>query len=271
MKRNAIVRIILYSLVALLLIALLIVGIVRDGFSFSWSAGSGTVVENEASVDAAQVKGIQINWAVGDVDIQTGDVTQITFRESASGEIEELMTYRLKNGILELNYSKGNIHIGVNAMEQKDLLVIVPRDWVCQELSIDGAGLDITVEGLTIQEMEIDGADANLNFTGNLGELSINGADTSLDFSGSLKELSIDGASCQAKLDCTTAPDSISMDGMDCDLEITLPGNAGFQATLDGLDCELRCSESGNAHFYGNGHCKIDVSGMACHVEILYK
>ena len=271
MKRNAIVRIILYSLVALLLIALLVVGILEDGFHFSWSIGSGTVVENEASVDAGQVKKIQINWVAGNVEIQTGDVEQITFRETASGSIEDPMVYNFKNGVLELNYSKGAIRCGIDATVQKDLLVIVPQGGNGRELGIDGAGLDITVEGLTIQEMEIDGADANLNFTGNLGELSINGADTSLDFSGSLKELSIDGASCQAKLDCTTAPDSISMDGMDCDLDITLPGNAGFQATLDGLDCELRCSESGNAHFYGNGHCKIDVSGMACHVEILYK
>lgn len=270
MKRNAITRIILYSVLALVLIGILIAGIGSNGLSFSFHVGSGTVVENEGSVEADSVSRIEINWAFGDIVVSTGDVEQITFRETMDADMDQRMTYRCANGTLELNHSKGSINIGFTAVQEKDLFVTVPRDWKCDKLTINGADIELSIQNMTIGEVSIDGADTEMDLSGDFGKLTVNGADTSLKFTGSLTELIMDGADCEAALICQTNPEQITMDGAGCELNLHLPKECGYRVAMDGLGYDFHCDESNDALVYGDQHCEIDVSGLDCDVEISY-
>lgn len=254
MKTNAIVRIVLLSLLALVLIGILLTGILADSFAFHIGGSSGTTIEYEASVDAATVRNIEINWACGNVVVKTENVDQIIFRETSDTDIKHPMTYNCTDGELELNYSNATVSFGFNNQQEKNLVVIVPLDWVCQELTIDGAALEVTINGLTVSELSIDGAATRLNF------------------SGSVDMLDIDGAGCEVALNCVSSPNSISMDGAGCELTVMLPKDCGFLVQMDGLGCsfhsDMECSGSNNTYSYGDRYCRINVDGLGCDVSI---
>lgn len=250
MKRNAIVRIIIYTILALTLTGILVAGLTENGFFFG--NGGGIAVNYEASVEAESAERIEINWAAGSIKIKREDVSRIIFREVADGSIKEQMTYRYTDGTLELNYS--GQRFGLNASQEKHLVVIVPLNWKGESIQINGAALTIDIIDLEIEELELDGASCYLNF------------------SGCVDKVSIDGASANVVLNCGNRISEIDMDGAGCKLDITLPKECGFLVEMDGLGCDFHSDLSGIAqngsYAYGDQHCKIDVDGLGCDVTI---
>lgn len=256
MKRNAIARLIVYSLVALVLTGILVTGILGNGFVFHISESHGTVVQYEAHVEAISGIDLEINWVAGHVTIKRENVDRIYFRETADGEIKHPMTYHYEGDTLELNHSRSSVFFGFNKVQEKNLVVVVPMDWYCGELSIDGATLTIDVMDLAAREVSIDGAGTYLNFRGNVDQVEIN------------------GAGCEIQLSCQNKPQSISIDGAGCVLSLTLPEGCGFRTEADGLGCELNTElpyrKQDGAYLSGDGHCQIDVDGLGCEVSIYH-
>lgn len=257
MKANAITRIVLYSILALVLSGVLIGGIVLSGLSFPINIGnSGTVVEGEVPVDASRVKNIEIDWAAGSVHIRTADTEHITICEVLPENGKYKMTYQISGDTLKLHYGNGKISIGLgnHNIPNKDLIITVPKDWVCVELEIDGAALSIEIQDLTVEKFNLDGAAC------------------SVVFNGSVDRVDIDGASVNAILNCSNRISRIDMDGAGCKLELTLPKECGFQVEMDGLGCELNtelpCRKQDGAYISGDGSCKIEVSGLGCQVTV---
>lgn len=255
MKRNTIVRIIVYSLLALVLTGILVSGLLTNSV-VDIVHGEEIVVDHEAKVDSAPARSIQINWASGNVVVKAEDVDQIIIRETAEKTIKKPMTYSYQNGMLEINHSSQKAFGPFYKPQEKNLVVIVPQNWVCQELSIDGAGLEVTIIELSIYELDVDGAGVVLNV------------------SGSVNTLDIDGAGCEVKLDCTERPQEINLDGAGCVLSLTLPEGCGFRMEADGLGCELETAlpftKQDGIYIAGDGHCQIDVDGLGCEVSIYH-
>lgn len=257
MKRNAIVRIILYTFLALTLTAVMICGILEEGFTFGIHINTGgTTVEDKVTLDASRIQNIDINWAAGSVEIRTADSDQISIEEIRSENAKAKMTYKISGNTLQLDYGEAKVSIGFgcNSMESKNLIVTVPKDWACEELEIDGAYLDIDIQILNVQKIDLDGASCSLNF------------------SGSLDRIDIDGASAKITLNCTNRISAINVDGASCDLDVTLPKDCGFRLEMDGLNCDLHTELPGIAAdgktVYGDGHCQISVDGISCDVTI---
>lgn len=250
MKRNAIVRIILFAMLALILTGILISGL--TGYLFGFELSGGIEVDYEASVEAEGAKNIEINWAAGSVIIKREDVDQIIFREVAEETIQKKMVFRYAGNTLEINY--GSKYSGINNPQRKDLVVIVPMDWSGKSIQINGAALTVDILDITIGELEMDGAGCVLNFQ------------------GSVNKVSMDGASAQVKLNCTNRVSEIEMDGASCKLDVTLPSGCGFLVEMDGLGCKFNSDLPGiaqNDHYsYGDQQCKIDVDGLNCEVHI---
>jgi hypothetical protein len=106
MKRNAIARIVIYSILAVVLTGVLLVGILANGYSIDFSSSGGTTVESETSIDVDGIKKLDIEWACGAVTIQVADTDQITFTETAPENCKYQMTYDVNGSTLELNYSQ---------------------------------------------------------------------------------------------------------------------------------------------------------------------
>jgi hypothetical protein len=250
MKRNAIIRIVIFTMIALTLTGILVAGLTEDMFGFEISGG--IEVNYEASVEAEGTEKIEINWAAGAVRIKRENVDRIIFREVAEGTIQKKMVYRYTGNTLELNY--GGKYSSIGSAQEKDLIVIVPLNWSGTSIQINGAALTIDIVDITVDELEMDGADCVLNFQ------------------GSVDKVSVDGASAQVKLDCSNRISQIEMDGASCKLDVTLPAGCGFRVDMDGLGCKFNSDLAGiaqNDHYsYGDQQCKIEVDGLSCEVSI---
>ncbi len=249
MKRNATVRVVIYSAAILLLVTVLILGIGMGNMGFVFSDGDYT--KGPGSIHAGEIRKLEIDWAAGSVTVATADTDEITF--SDSGSSDHSMGYSVKNGVLKLRYNSGVI-IGFGSVPKKDLTVTVPQDWICQEFEFDGASVEMEIQGLTVQEMELDGASNELVFSGSLGKLDC------------------DGASNKITVNCTNTPSSIDLDGASVTLDLTMPEDSGFRVEMDGLSCSFRSDYSHQSHdgtyTYGKEACRINADGVSCKVYI---
>jgi hypothetical protein len=255
MKRNAIARIVIYSVLAFVLTGVLLCGILVDSFSIDLGGDGGKVVENELTLAAKDIQKLEIDWACGSISIRVADTDQIIITESAPENCKYKMTYDVNDSTLELDYgNRVSISCGNNTIPRKDLLITVPRDWVCRQIELDGAALDISMQDISVDLISLDGAANELTITGNV------------------KKVDVDGASNSISLNCKNHPTSIAVEGASCELELTLPQGCGFTVNMEGLSCDfhsdLDYSTKNGQHIYGNGQTRVDVDGLSCDVTI---
>lgn len=280
MKRNAIARIIIFSLIALILSGILVTGILVDIFAFregNWDmdAVEGTV-SSVGEVEADTVSSIHIEWASGNIRILPGDVDKITFAESEVNKENHRMVWRISGNKLNLQFSKDGVFFtpfGTNVTISKDLVITVPRSWKCNELSLDVASANVEITDLSITEVDFDGASGECDFRNcAVDQLSVDTASGNIRFYGSLNKLDCDAASADCEIAVTNIPSRIELDSASGDLELTLPEDTGFRvsfSTLSGdFDSEFPTSMSGGDYICGDGRCRIEMDAMSGNVTI---
>lgn len=281
MKNNAIMRIVIYSLLILVLLVLLFTVILgQNWFRFDRRHDSASLTQmggEPTPWPAGDVHGIEIEWAMGDIVIRTGDTDEILVREEKAEDADP-MVVGTKNGKLVITFwRKQSFGFGFNtSMPRKDLYITVPEGWTARELDFDIAKGDLILENLKVDQVDFDGADVDFNIQNcALGSLDVDTADGSVQFTGTLEELDMDGASTDFTGSFDNVPRLLKMDGMSGSMDITLPKDAGFTAVLDGMSCrftsDLATSHVGGAYTYGDGRCRIDADGMSMSVNVKSK
>ena len=276
MKKNAIVRIVIWSIVILVLVGILIAGISLNLFTIRHTAGT-TVVENvvvdgeAVSEVPVTVRDICIDWAAGSITIAPGDVDTITFSETPVSNIKDKMVWdwtgeKLTIQCSEDTFSGVGIHVG--DYKEKDLTIVVPADWTGNSLEVNAASAKLEVSNLTFREVEIDTASGECRFDScTVDDLDIDTASGDIRFSGNLRELDCEAASASFVGVLDTVPSRISMDSMSGNLDLTLPENAGFTIDLDAMSSDFSSDfptvKKDGCHVSGDGACKISVNAMS--------
>lgn len=306
MKTNAIIRIIIWSLVILLLSAILAGGLlgghvlrsvfrIFSGEDTTWVATTPARIdsgetpvetqlpvrplepENTLTLPATDIRNIEIEWVAGKILIQPMDVPEITFSESDVTDIKNALAWEHRNNTLSIYFCEDAIHnfigFGNNTKLTKDLTIYVPKDWTCDSLEIDAASASLEVNDLTIREVDIDTASGACKFDNcSVKELDLDTASGDIRFYGFLDILDCDAASANFYAILTNIPTRMDMDSMSGDLDITLPESAGFTASVEGLSAKFTSdfdtiTRNGN-HVHGDGHCRISVDAVSGDVTI---
>lgn len=291
MKTNAIVRIVLFSIAFLILLSILALGLLFGIYSSntdSWissideelsvhigSISDGTVSQAGA-VDASQVSSIEIDWVAGSITIQHGDVNEITFSESEVSKDKYKMVWKQEGSKLSIQFSKDSsgwtgIHIGSDL--SKDLVITVPQDWNCDELDIDAASANVTITDLTVNELDFAGASGKCVFNScDVNKLDVETVSGDIKFDGTLDILNCEAVSANCYLELTNVPSRIDLEGVSGDLDITLPANSGFSASMDSVSghfsSDFETSISAGNYTCGDGACLINVSCVSGDVII---
>lgn len=286
MKTNAIVRIVLFSLAILVLLGILLAGLAFRFYTVNFgpfvgeiwedAIENGGTVAQSGSVDAAQIRNIEIDWVAGSITVQPGDTDEITFSETEVSQEKYKMVWKQSGDKLVIQFCKDSISwngISFGSDLSKDLVVTVPRDWNCKELDIDAAAAKVTVSDLTIEKVDMDSASGACTFENcNVDEIDFDTASGNVYFSGTLNVLDCDSASASCTVVLTNVPRRIDMDGVSGDLDITLPENCGFSVSVDslsgGFTSDFPTTASGGNYTYGDGSCHISVSGVSGDVRI---
>ena len=299
MKTNAIIRIVIFSLVILVLSSILVGGIALRDRGFDWvyrlhqgseevspiSADSAEHHENEENHDydssaqrtSGKIDELSIDWAYGSITIQPGDTDEILYEETGDFDSANAMVAKVSGSKLTIQYCKdgsflkGGFSFGGSL--HKDLTITVPRDWVCRELEIDVASADLDIRDLTIHEFDFDGASGRCTLTDcAVGEMSLDTASGDVTFSGTLDNLDCDSASAKLQLELKNCPRDIDVDTASGSLTMVLPEDCGFTVSLDALSgrfsSDFATTTQNGHHIYGDGSCKINVSSMSGGVTI---
>lgn len=241
------------------------------------AASSGAAYNGDISLDAKQIREIEIEWAAGHITIEPADVAAIQVSESSHSDPKYAMVWKQNNDKLTIRFSENsNLNFGVtlNNVISKDLTILVPMGWECDSLDIDAASATVDIQNLAIKEVDFDGASGTCNFVNCvIEELDLDTASGDIYFSGSLTTLDCDAASASVFAVFDNVPSRIDMDSMSGDLDITLPSTAGFTVTMDGLSTDFFSdfgfSQAKDGSCYrGNGACKITMDAMSGDIYI---
>ena len=284
MKSNAIVRIIIYSLLIFILIGIL-GGVLEDTLAFR----NGRIQKDDAPVPTesameikqldfpAQIQNIEIDWVAGSIAIHPSDsLDHIVVCEFYNDSTIPEMICHQSGQTLKIEFTEDHekFHLfGNNTSIRKDLTIRVPKSWMCNNLEMDVAASTVTVQNLTIMEVDFDGASGNLILDNcNVEELDIDTASGDVEFTGTLNSLDFDAASAKFYGEFYNCPRNLKLDSMSGDLEVVLPENAGFELKMEAMsssfDTDFSVSKYDNAYVCGDGACKINVSAMSGDVNI---
>lgn len=284
MKRNAIVRIVIFSLVIVILAAVLCAGLVFRHYGFRWfgrlftgdtTTDSGNL-SSSGSVNASQVDSLSIEWVAGSITVEPADTDTITFQETGATSAETQMVWEQSGSKLTIRFSQGDwnaFHFGFNADLSKDLVVQVPRKWNCRELNIDSVSARVRVLDLTLDEIELNNVSGVCTFENcGVGDISLDTVSGDIRFTGTLNTLECDAVSANCTVNVTNVPKRIDMDGVSGDLDITVPEDCGFTVSLDTASGDFSSDfattiQNGN-YVYGDGDCRINISGVSGDVTI---
>ena len=260
---SGVVRIVIFTLLALALVAALV-------FSVGFSSTSGPISDlfciwntsqvdgissPSGSVSAQEVSRLAIHWVAGSVRVEPSEnATDISFRLIGEDDAKFPMVWSQSGDTLILSYTQTNkIPISVN-VRRKDLVVTVPAGWAAQDISIDNVSGDMTLTDITV--------------TG----LTVSNVSGELDFSGSCRTAKVDTVSGDCTLTLTAAPNSIDLDSVSGQLVVALPENTGFTANLDSLSGKLysdfATTYQDDTMRYLDGACKISMDSVSGDLRI---
>ena len=276
MKRNAIFRMILFAILAVVLLGVMLSGIALKKYS------APSVVVRK-SFDAPEVSGhqfiakdidrLKIEWAAGKIVLVPVEGNEISVTEELL-EGSKTMVLKKDGSTLYVQYCDGAVGISFGSGGlRKNLYVTVPQDWECKELEIDAASATVQGEKLTIKELASSTASGSHTFTDcKVEKLKMETVSGNLDFSGFLEKLDFNGVSAQANLVLTNQPKSIDLESVSGDLNLTLPEGCGFTLKKDTVSgrfsSELPTTEEKGKFVYGDGRCDIEVEGISASIHI---
>ena len=305
MKRNAMLRIILWSLLALILLGILVTGLFgyvgRNSYCFDTYEVVETfpLVNEEVLIDTTipkdavaptetepnpaladrilfdpkQVRNLEIDWAAGSVTIAPSNVGRITISETTVDRPEEALAYTLHGDTLRICYYEKKTNPSFNHSRSKDLTILVPRDFALDGLSMDTASADLSVTDMTIGQADVDGASGRCRFENcQLGSLSVDTVSGDVFVSGTATELDVDSTSAGIEAQLANVPNEISADTVSGSLELTLPENTGFIMELETISGNFRSdfdtTKNGSVYRSGDGRCQIEVDSVSGGVTI---
>lgn len=281
MKTNAIVRIVLFTIIIVVLVGALVGTLFFHMFridSFAPMDVETNVSVNSVSGDGSSyslpvgdITDLEIHWVAGSISVAYGDTDEIIISETPSKRYP--MICRQDGDKLLIQYCERRLMGFHFDIPEKNLTITIPRSWVPEQLEIDTVSADLDVSGLTLKELDINSVSAVCDLQECSAEdFSVETVSGDIRFSGTLGSFSCDAVSgdCTAVLQNT--PREIKMAGLSGDLALSLPEDTGFSAKLDSANgdfsSDFPVTKSGRDYSFGDGRCQITIEGLSGNISI---
>lgn len=159
------IRIVLWSCVAILLLGLLVVGIRGD---FPWFgltvdhwynyANSQQYTTGGGSAGMEEVSKLEVHWLAGEVNVVAYEGPVLTFSESSKTALDEdeMMRYYLNEGWLIIQYCAPQRGFSFNQQQDKILTIQVPRGHSLLELEIETANSSLEIQDISAQTIGLE-------------------------------------------------------------------------------------------------------------------
>ena len=282
MKRNAIARIIIWSLVAVLLTSLLVVGISSSPSSFfsgDWSLGGiGVTYKNSALYNVGggtvtdEFQSIKVNWTNGKINIEAYDGEDTVISETEVAEKENKLRWRVEDGVLKIQQMAAGMRFGLKQTPKKTLTVKIPSNVAegLKAVTSDSVSAEVTITGISASDkIEIDTVSGGANLKNIKTEkLDIDTVSGSIKAAGEFTELESDSVSGDVTVSSATPLKKLDCDSTSGNIRLTIPKNSGFTLKADTVSGDISCglptvSESKNRRVCGNGSADFETDTVS--------
>lgn len=282
MKRNAIARIVIWSLVAVLLIFLLIVGINCSPSSFftgDWSFGIiGETYKNSALYNVGggtvtdEFHSIKVNWTNGKINIESYDGEDTVISETEVAEKENKLRWRVEDGVLKIQQMAAGMRFGLKKTPKKTLTVKIPSSAAekLKSVNTDSVSAEVNIIGVAASgKIEIDTVSGSAELKNiKTARLDIDTVSGEVNAEGEISELESDSVSGDI-----TVSSAVPLEKLDCDstsgnIRLTIPKNSGFTLKADTVSGDISCglpavSESKNRRVCGDGSADFETDTVS--------
>ena len=282
MKRNAIARIIIWSLVAVLLTSLLVVGISSSPSSFftgDWSFGIiGVTYKNSALYNVGggtvtdEFHSIKVNWTNGKINIESYDGEDTVISETEVAEKENKLRWRVEDGVLKIQQMAAGIRFGLKKTPKKTLTVKIPSSAAekLKSVNTDSVSAEVNIIGVAASgKIEIDTVSGSAELKNiKTARLDIHTVSGEGNAEGEISELESDSVSGDI-----TVSSAVSLEKLDCDstsgnIRLTIPKDSGFTLKADTVSGDISCglptvSESKNRRVCGDGSADFETDTVS--------
>lgn len=282
MKRNAIARIIIWSLVAVLLTSLLVVGISSSPSSFfsgDWSLGGiGVTYKNSALYNVGggtvtdEFQSIKVNWTNGKINIEAYDGEDTVISETEVAEKENKLRWRVEDGVLKIQQMAAGMRFGLKQTPKKTLTVKIPSNVAegLKAVTSDSVSAEVTITGISASDkIEIDIVSGGANLKNIKTEkLDIDTVSGSIKAAGEFTELESDSVSGDVTVSSATPLKKLDCDSTSGNIRLTIPKNSGFTLKADTVSGDISCglptvSESKNRRVCGDGSADFETDTVS--------
>ena len=282
MKRNAIARIVIWSLVTVLLTSLLIVGINVSPSSFftgDWSSGIiGVTYKNSALYNVGggtvtdEFQSIKVNWTNGKINIESYDGEDTVISETEVAEKENKLRWRVEDGVLKIQQMAAGMRFGLKKTPKKTLTVKIPSSAAekLKFVNTDSVSAEVNIIGIAASgKIEIDTVSGSAELKNiKTARLDIDTVSGEVNAEGEISELESDSVSGDI-----TVSSAVPLEKLDCDstsgnIRLTIPKNSGFTLKADTVSGDISCglptvSESKNRRVCGDGSADFETDTVS--------
>jgi len=308
MKNFAIVRIIIWSIVAVICFSMLYAGLFGRGKIFSFpelniGAWSGYVYGNSdkysvggGSVSADDIQSVEINWPAGSVDVVTyDDWDDIKFNEEGYNGADEkyAMRYLAENGKLIIRFSSPQRNWRFLRRLEKSLTVKLPRNLALHEFRLNSVSADVRLVGihaenfiaksvsgtLTLNDINSDNTTME-SVSGNIDAADITSSTLRaktvsgrVEAKANIEKAKLNTVSGAVKLYTGKNVKDIAAGTVSGNILLGLPENDGFtvrySSVSGGFHCEFPVEMSGKRGNYKNGDRDISFETVSGSINII--
>ena len=173
-KTSAVIRIICWSIIAVALIAVLILGLNKRWHFTPFQTGGWSYPESSkytagpAKLPADKIKNINVDWLDGSVTLTTADTDKLTVNETSRQKLsaDKQLHYYLKDDTLLIQYrgaTKNLISTFSNGLSKK-LEIQIPKKYAAsfREIVVDGVSSDLSLENLKAEKLYLDSVSGDI-------------------------------------------------------------------------------------------------------------
>lgn len=282
MRKHALLRLILWSIVTFILSGLFIFFLFspfENHFNFfSWSSyhydHSELYLYGNGEISADQIQQLDVHWNSGQVDILPYDGDMIQFSEDGTYSEKDALHYYVDQNKLIIHFAQSQRWL--RHPSAKHLTILVPQEAFFKDIDIELISANISMDGLQAQSIDIETVSGDLKAS-NIAcqDIDINTVSGRCQLQGAFNSLEAETVSGDCSFDVIGLPSKIAMDSVSGNVDIYLEENDGFTAKIDSLSGKLSCDfasiQDKKQIIYKDGSARFDFDSVSGDVHIHQK
>lgn len=282
---SAVVRIVIWSVVLCVLVALFAAGMLGDYLQLDWAGISmfqTTVLRYDDEkytigngTSASAIDELSVEWVTGSVTVVAAEGNEISVTEDYTGEDEDMqIRWKIEDGELSVKFCKPS-RLGGKTNVTKHVTVAIPAAMLASMDSVDieGVDCDISFTG-NADELSLEAVEGNLTVEGDIGTLDVEAVDGHVSFRGGVRMADVECVNADVIMHLEMATE-LQFDQVNGDVTLLLSDAiTGFMAEreslgggfkIEGFDGVNRTKDTVR---WGDGMLRIEMDGVNCQLKI---